>query len=215
MKINLSSLSKVSKMILSLYYQLLIKAPVQEDKVCEKIMKTYKTIYPENGIWKFQINPDISIDEISIHAQGDVSDYCKALTAFELFRSNLNKSGQSRKNALRKKSKQLLGSFNDKTFNGFCSLKNQVRKIKIKKIENELEYNVIIIEFDGRRKKNLSKIMTGIEMDINIDGGLSPQYYKLGFKNYLRKPCPVVRGHFKHDPENEGNIYDDEEYPIP
>jgi len=142
-------------------------------------METKKIIYNENGIWSFYPSPKVDTEEIMIHKNGEVYEYCKTLIAFESFRNQLTSRGQTRKNALANKRRKLFNRFNEKTIDIYINFLNQIRLNKIRKLETK----IVLIKYDGRKKNNLFSILQGVQMALNV-GGMSPQYYDLGFRSY-------------------------------
>lgn len=99
---------------------------------------------------------------------------------YEAFCRAQTKHGQARKNErARARHTMFTVSMTEAAMTEYKEIKNNLfneRDAKIEKITVEITY-------DGRKKANLSRIMQGIQMAINI-GGISPQYYGIGLKYF-------------------------------
>lgn len=124
---------------------------------------------------------DVSNFEILKRSQNqDLKNYLLIRENYLRFCNNQTKTGQARKNERAKVRQRMFAGLDtdllDKEILKIRSLIELEKDSKIEKITVE-------IEFDGRKKNNFAKITQGVKMAI-FTGGLSPQYYGLGLKDF-------------------------------
>jgi hypothetical protein len=107
-----------------------------------------------------------------IEKQQEYDNFCKSQT----------KTGQTRKNKRRKTRRQIFKDVPDSLIEKVRQINKEIEKQKIR----DLPFVDVVIHYDGRKKGNFSKFVQAVELDLNV-GGISPQYYGLGFKGYKIK----------------------------
>lgn len=145
-----------------------------------KIMKAIVNFYEDHGI--ITAAPRIKVTSAEIVARNpELAEYENKCAIYSEFCGNQTKSGQARKNER--------GNFRRKLFAGLEKEAELSQKIYLE-IKNEKSKLIVpdfkvFIDFDGRKKGNLHKIIEGITTSLNI-GGISQQYYSLGLKNFYK-----------------------------
>jgi len=122
-----------------------------------------------------------NIELIELTKNQNIITYLNECNAYQQFCRKQTKHGQARKNE-RARARNF-------TYNK-CNLtqreRNELEKIKTKLFKlkySKIEKIKVVINYDGRKKSNLARIIQGVKMAI-FTGGLSPQYYNIGLKYF-------------------------------
>jgi hypothetical protein len=146
-------------------------------------MKTQVRFYKQGQM--FTANPNVYVSYEEIKAYTNDSDLRKVIEKqkeYDNFCKSQTKTGQARKNERRKARKQIFKDVPFYLIDNVWQIKEQEKERKLK----TLPFVDFIIYYDGRKKRNLSKFIQAVEMDVNV-GGISPQYFSLGFRGYKIK----------------------------
>jgi hypothetical protein len=143
-------------------------------------MQSSHKLYYINGTYSFNPTVEVNAEQVvNISENDSVVNYGMATMIYDKFCQEQTKKGQARKNERQRARKRIFKGFSEETVKEFYKLISFLKENAI----NELPSKQVIVDIDGRKKKNLRLILSGIELAVNV-GGMSPQYYSLGLKDY-------------------------------
>jgi hypothetical protein len=110
----------------------------------------------------------------------ELKNYLLVRESYATFCSSQSKRGQARKNERARARERMFEGIDTVSLDKV--MLEILKSIKAEK-ENLIEKITVEVEYDGRKKSNLSKIIEGVRMAI-FTGGLSPQYYGIGLIDF-------------------------------
>lgn len=132
-------------------------------------------------------NEQVTVSNLEIAERStseQFTDYINVTIAYAEFCKSQTKRGQARKNERGRTRRSMFAKFSDvqeEMTEIYCSIRDQIKNEK----DSEIEKVSIKIEYDGRKKNNLSRIIQGVTMAYFI-GGISPQYYSIGLIGFTQ-----------------------------